>query len=415
MPRRYGILQYKIIMSSPVLWTKDFILACFANFLLYFAFYMLLPTLPIYLIDTFSAQTGLVGMVLSSYIIAALFIRPFSGFMLDTFSRKPLYFISYFLFIAIFAGYLAAGTLLIFTLFRIIHGFTFGMVSVAGSTVVIDVLPSEHRGKGLGYFGITNNLSMAIGPMVGLLIIDITGSFVLIFLLSILSGAVGLVCVYFMKVPIKLKAKRDPISLDRFILFKGLPACFNLLLLGIPYTMMTTYVALYAAELNIGTAKSLFFTCLALGLISSRTFSGAKVDKGMLSQMIALGIIIVTVGFLIFSSLTWLYNLGIPGVKTLFFLSAFILGVGYGTMFPAFNTLFVQLAHNNRRGTAMSTYLTGWDMGTSLGLFIGGIVAQTHGYAENYMLSVILCLLAALFFRKITSPHFHKNKIANVD
>ena len=402
-------------MSSPVLWTKDFILACFANFLLYFAFYILLPTLPIYLIETFNAQTGLVGMVLSSYIIAALFIRPFSGFMLDSFSRKPLYFISYFLFIAIFAGYLAAGTLLIFTLFRIIHGFTFGMVSVAGSTVVIDVLPSERRGKGLGYFGITNNLSMAIGPMVGLLIIDITGSFVLIFLLSILSGAIGLVCVYFMKVPVKFKTKRAPVSLDRFILIQGLPACFNLLLLGIPYAMMTTYVALYAVELDIGSAKSLFFTCLALGLIGSRTFSGAKVDKGMLSQMIVLGIFIVTVGFLMFSSLTWLYNSYVSMVKPLFFLSALILGLGYGTMFPAFTTLFVQLAHNNRRGTAMSTYLTGWDMGTSLGLFIGGIVAQTYGYAENYIFSVILCLFAAVFFRKITNPHFYKNRVVNED
>ncbi|MGE4568639.1 MAG: MFS transporter [Bacteroidales bacterium] len=397
-------------MSS--LWTKNFILACLANFLLYFAFYMLLPTLPLYLIETFQAQPGLVGTVLSSYIAAALIIRPFSGYLLDTFSRKPLYFLSYLFFVAIFAGYLAAGTLLAFTLFRILHGFTFGTVSVAGSTVVIDILPSSRRGEGLGYFGITNNLAMAFGPMAGLLLNDATGSFSAIFLLSIVSGSLGIISVYFLRIEPRPKVKHPPLSLDRFFLLKGIPACINIFLLGMPYAMMTTYVALYAQQLEIG-SPSLFFTLLSAGLIGSRLFSGARVDKGQLTPMILLGISIVAVGYLLFSSLHWQHAADFSLMKPLFFGSAFIFGMGYGTMFPAFTTLFVQLAHNHQRGTAMSTYLTGWDLGTSMGLLAGGFIAQSMGYHVNYLVSVFLCLAAWLLFRFVTGPHFGKNKIAS--
>ncbi len=394
------------------LWTKNFILACLANFLLYFAFYMLLPTLPLYLIETFDARPGLVGTVLSSYIAAALIIRPFSGYLLDSFSRKPLYFLSYLLFVAVFAGYLAAGTLMAFTLYRILHGFTFGTVSVAGATVIIDILPSSRRGEGLGYFGITNNLAMAFGPMAGLMLNDATGSFSAIFLLSLFSGSLGVVCVYLLHIEPRPKVKHARLSLDRFFLLNGIPACINILLLGIPYAMMTTYVALYAQQLGIGSA-GLFFTLLAVGLIGSRLFSGARVDKGQISVMILLGIVIVTGGYMLFASLEGLQNAGFLAVKPLFFGSALIFGIGYGTMFPAFNTLFVQLAHNHQRGTAMSTYLTGWDLGTSIGLLAGGFIAQSFGFHVNYMFSVGLCIGAWLLFRYVTGSHFAKNKVAD--
>ena len=394
------------------LWTKNFILACLANFLLYFAFYMLLPTLPLYLIETFEARPGLVGTVLSSYIAAALIIRPFSGYLLDSFSRKPLYFLSYLLFVAVFAGYLAAGTLMAFTLFRILHGFTFGTVSVAGSTVIIDILPSSRRGEGLGYFGITNNLAMAFGPMAGLLLNDATGSFSAIFLLSIVSGSLGVVCVWLLHIPPRPKVKHAPLSLDRFFLLNGIPACINICLLGIPYAMMTTYVALYAQQLGIG-SPGLFFMLLSVGLIGSRLFSGARVDKGQISVMVLLGIAIVTGGYMLFASLAGLQDAGFGAVNLLFFVSAFIFGIGYGTMFPAFNTLFVQLAQNHQRGTAMSTYLTGWDLGTSMGLLAGGFIAQSFGFHVNYMFSVGLCIGAWLLFRYVTGPHFAKHKVAD--
>ena len=135
-----------------------FILA--ANFLLYFGFWLMMPVLPFYLTEVFGADKFTMGLVLSCYTIAALCIRPFSGYLLDTFARKPLYLVAYFIFTSIFGGYLLAGTLTLFIILRIVHGVSFGMVTVGGNTVVIDIMPSSRRGEGLGYYGLANNIAM---------------------------------------------------------------------------------------------------------------------------------------------------------------------------------------------------------------------------------------------------------------
>ena len=114
-----------------------------ANFMLYFGFWLLIPVLPFYLTEVFEVNNLSVGIILSCYTIAALCIRPFSGYLLDTFARKPLYLIAYFIFTFIFAGYLFSGALSLFILFIVIHGLSFGTVTVSGNTVVIDIMPSS--------------------------------------------------------------------------------------------------------------------------------------------------------------------------------------------------------------------------------------------------------------------------------
>ena len=110
----------------------------------------------------------MIGFILSCYTIAALCIRPFSGYLLDTFARRPLYLLAYSVFMVIFAGYMIASLLSIFIVLRILHGFAFGMVTVSGNTIVIDILPSSRRGEGIGYYGLANNTAMSFGPMTGL-------------------------------------------------------------------------------------------------------------------------------------------------------------------------------------------------------------------------------------------------------
>ena len=94
-----------------------FILA--ANFLLYFGFWLLIPVLPFYLSEVFNAGNSTIGIILSCYTVAALCIRPFSGYFLDSFARKPLYLLAYFIFMTMFAGYIIAGSLTLFILFLI--------------------------------------------------------------------------------------------------------------------------------------------------------------------------------------------------------------------------------------------------------------------------------------------------------
>lgn len=386
-----------------------FILA--ANFLLFFGFWLLMPVLPFYLAEVFQANKATIGVVLSCYTIAALCIRPFSGYLLDTFARKPLYLLAYFIFTAMFAGYLVAGTLTLFILFRIIHGVSFGMVTVGGNTIVIDIMPSSRRGEGLGYYGLANNIAMSIGPMTGLFLHDASVSYPIIFCCSLGSCLIGMLCASAVKTPYKPPVKREPISLDRFILLKGLPAGISLLLLSIPYGMTTNYVAMYAKQIDIQASTGFFFTFMAVGMAVSRLFSGKLVDRGKITQVIAAGLYVVIVSFFLLAACVYIIRWNSDACTVLFFLIALMLGIGFGIMFPAYNTLFVNLAPNSQRGTATSTYLTSWDVGIGIGMLAGGYIAEISTFDKAYLFGACLTIVSTLYFHLKVSPHYHKNKL----
>lgn len=386
-----------------------FILA--ANFLLYFGFWLLIPVLPFYLSEIFNAGNSTIGIILSCYTVAALCIRPFSGYFLDSFARKPLYLLAYFIFMTMFAGYIIAGSLVLFILFRIIHGVSFGMVTVGGNTVVIDIMPSSRRGEGLGYYGLSNNIAMAVGPMSGLFLHDAGMSYTTIFCCSLGSCIAGFICASLVKTPYKPPVKREPISLDRFILLKGIPAGISLLLLSIPYGMTTNYVAMYAKEIGINATTGFFFTFMAVGMAISRIFSGKIVDKGKITQVISAGLYIVVFSFFLLSACVYIINWNSMACGIIFFAVALLLGVGFGIMFPAYNTLFVNLAPNNQRGTATSTYLTSWEVGIGIGMLTGGYIAEVSTFDKAYLFGACLTIISMLYFNGKVTPHYHKNKL----
>lgn len=386
-----------------------FILA--ANFLLYFGFWLLIPVLPFYLSEVFSAGNSTIGIILSCYTVAALCIRPFSGYLLDSFARKPLYLLAYFIFMTMFAGYIIAGSLVLFILFRIIHGVSFGMVTVGGNTVVIDIMPSSRRGEGLGYYGLSNNIAMAVGPMSGLFLHDADMSYTTIFCCSLGSCIAGFICASLVKTPYKPPVKREPISLDRFILLKGIPAGISLLLLSIPYGMTTNYVAMYAREIGINATTGFFFTFMAVGMAISRIFSGKIVDRGKITQVISAGLYIVVFSFFLLSACVYIIEWNSMACNIIFFTVALLLGIGFGIMFPAYNTLFVNLAPNNQRGTATSTYLTSWDVGIGIGMLAGGYIAEVSTFDKAYLFGACLTIVSMLYFNGKVTPHYHKNKL----
>ncbi len=376
-----------------------------------FAFYTLVPTLPFYLQEVFGAGKTTIGIILSIYTVAVLCVRPFAGWIADTFARKPLYIAAYFLFISFFVGYLAAGTLLIFGLLRVMHGIAFGMVTTTGNTLVIDIMPSSRRGEGLGYYGVMNNLAMSVGPMIGLFISH-SGSYNTIFYTALASGGLGLLFASGVKAPRVIpKTSNKGVSLDRFILRKGLPACGAMLPMAIPWGMTMTFIAMHAGEIGLTANTGYFFTVMAVGLIISRIGSGKRVDRGQITQVILQGMLIVFVGILCEAFLAIAATHHITMGYAVYFAAAFFIGFGYGTIFPASNTLFVNLAPNDRRATANATYLTGWDVGIGLGMFFGGRIAQRWGLGAIYWVDIALAIFAILWFALYVTPHFHRNRL----
>ena len=391
--------------------TRDYFFMLTANLLLYFGFWLPVPILPFYLSENYTTSNFLIGFVLSCYTIAALCIRPFSGYLLDALPRKPLYLISFCLFTLVFGGYMIAATLAFFIILRVVHGLAFGVVTVSGNTVVIDIMPSSRRGEGLGYYGLTNNIGMAIGPTVGLFMHDAGIPFSHIFACGLGVCFLGFIFASFVNTPYRPPVKKEPLSLDRFVLIKGIPPGVVLLMLSVPFGITSNFVAIYAQQIGITGHAGLFFTFMAVGMAVSRIFGGKWVDRGKITEVISVGLYIVVLAFFLLAacSLTsqWDHTLTL----ILFFSIAFLLGVGFGMMFPAFNTLFVNLAPNSMRGTAVSTYLTSWDIGIGIGMLGGGFIADICNFGIAFLFGASLTVISLFYFRMKVAAFYNKNKM----
>ena len=372
--------------------------------MMFFSFYFLVPILPIYLDEVFFASKSAIGAILSLYALTALLIRPFSGFIVDSFSRKAVLMICYFGFFAFFAGYMVAGTLLLFTIVRSLHGFTFGAVSVASTTMAIDVMPAQKRGSGIAYYGVANNLAMSVGPMSTMYLHQHNVSYDMTFMIALLVCGLGFVAVSFIKAPQKEQQKNKlPLSLDRFWLKKAWPESFNLVFVSFSYGLLTTYLAIYGKEeLGIESGSGTFFLLFAVGIIISRLAASHWINRGFVTVNITVGTIILTVGYAIFTICTSPVG---------YYSSALIIGLGQGMFLPACQTIFINLAPNSQRGTANSTYLTSWDIGAGIGITVGGAIVDHFGYTTAFASASVSVAIALLLFSLFTARHFHSHRL----
>ncbi len=391
----------KILTKNSNLWTSNFVFACLANFLMGFSFYLLMPTLPFYLSEQFHVDNSTIGLVVSCYVIAALIIRPFSGYLVDSFPRKWVYMISFLCFVGFSFGYLIAGTILFLVVLRFLHGLTWGVITTAGNTLAIDIMPAEKRGQGIGFYGLSLNIAMAVGPVAGIFLYQ-HYNFTMLFYSAIATGLLGMILAQFIHAPVKPRVKHHTaLSLDRFLLVKGIPVGINLLLITISYGMALSFAAMYGKETRADN-PGLFYVLLAIGIGVARAISGKMIDGGQINKACLIGLILLTTGLSAFSLLT------IPAV---YYMSALVIGIGYGISFPAFQTIFIDMANHNQRGTANSTYYTAFDIGVGSGMLLAGKIAAVASLSAAFGFSAIACLLAILFYVKISAASYQKHKL----
>ena len=397
------------------LWNSNYIKVMAANFSLFFAFYVLTPLLPLYLSETFGATKDMIGLVLSGYTITALLVRPFSGFMVDSFPRKTVLLVCFVAFAIFFGGYLAASSLLLFTIVRTLHGGPFGALTVANSTVAIDVLPSSRRNEGIGYYGLSNNLAMAIAPTVGIFIYQQTQSFDVLFWIALIVAFLGLVVDSTVRLEQKdcsssklnkLHSKFFPLSLDRFFLVRGWVLGANMVFFGFSFGVLSNYLAIYGKEqLGITGGTGTYFMLCSIGLILSRLQGGKALRQGRLTHNASEGMLISLVGYTIFILMpTVSQQLNLQSVLLIdigYYGSALLIGLGNGHMWPAFQNMMISMAHHNERGTANSTILISWDIGVGLGILLGGVIAEHLGYGMAFWtVAAVNATGVALYFVK---------------
>lgn len=385
------------------LWNVNYCKVMAANFSLFFAFYVLTPLLPLYLSEHFGATKDVIGLVLSGYTATALIFRPFSGCLVDSFPRKKVLMVCFAAFAVFFAGYLAASTLLLFAVVRTLHGGPFGALTVANSTVAIDVLPASRRTEGIGYYGLSNNLAMAIAPTVGIFIYKYTASFELLFWIALIVACGGMAVDATVRTGDEVRGARFEMCLDRFFLVRGWLLGLNMVAFGFCFGVLSNYLAIYMKEVRgITGGTGTYFMLCSVGLILSRLQGGRALREGKLTHNAAEGMLISLVGYALFVM--------IPNAVG-YYASALLIGLGNGHMWPAFQNMTINVASNNQRGTANSTILVSWDVGSGLGILLGGVVSEHLGYTAAFWVVVAVNAIGVLTYFAVTRRFFLKRNL----
>jgi MFS family permease len=382
--------------TSDTFWTQNFVFISVANLLMSIAFYFLIPTLPVYLEMDLGVSRGYVGLVLAAYTIAALLIRPLTGMAVDRKGRKMIYLISFLLFSLLFSVYVAATTLAIMIAVRVFHGFAWGISSTAGSTLVVDIIPPSRRGEGLGVFGLSMTIAMAIGPMLGLWLSS-GGNYPRLFIGASLLSLAGFILLLMVKYPRYTPPVRpEGLWWKRLIEPTSLPASLNYLIVMVSYGGMLSFISIYAREIGIET-PGFFFLVYAIGIAISRLFAGRLFDRHGPFWIAVAGLSLLTAGFPILAFIKSHEG---------FFISAFILGFGSGIIMPTFQAMVNNLAGPQHRGAANSTLFTALDLGIGLGMIGMGVSSAWIGLTSSFIACSLLNLGALLFFILYTQKHY---------
>jgi MFS family permease len=397
-------------MNKPKLWTKDFINISLSNFFLFLTFYILLVTLPIYALQEFDSNASQAGLMTTVFLLSAIISRPLAGQWLERGSNKKVLLTALIIFAAASLLYFFPNTVTGFLIIRLLHGVGFGMATTAVGAIVADLIPGSRRGEGMGYFVMSTNLAMVLGPFIGLTAIQQWGAKTM-FILSVIVAAGALITGLTVKLSKTDETKKQVIvpafSIKNFIE----PSAVSIAIVGgflaIVYSALLSFVSVYANEIHVSEVSSLFFVVYAIILLMSRPFTGKWIDQYGPNVIVFPSIILFAIGMFVLSQ---------SGGAVTFLVSAGMIGLGWGTLFPTFQTIAIQNAAPRKRGLATATFLSIYDIGIALGSFLLGLIAAKMDFSSLYFLCSFYILIGAVlyYFMQVRKPEMKRQRYLNV-
>jgi MFS family permease len=352
--------------------TRDFILVFLAQLTFIIVCHILIPTLPIYL-SRLGAKETEIGVLIGSFAVSSLVLRPFVGRGLVRIPEKRFMAIGAFLFVLTSFAYLFALPFWPFLAVRIFQGMGLAFFNTAAFTLIANISPEIHRGQSLSYFFLAQNISLAVAPTVGMLIIN-QFSFKLLFLVCL---GVSLISLF---VTSRLAGRPLPAleeaSREESFLFnwKALPTSIMSFCFYFIWGGLTAFFPLYAIDKGVAN-PGLFFTALSVFLIISRTLGGKILDLYSRES-----VILYFFSLCILSVVVLAFSASLP----MFVLSGVIWGIGAGLFNPAIMAYTLDRS-GSARGPAMGTYTAFSDLGMSLGPVVMGVIIPLAGYPVMFL------------------------------
>lgn len=378
------------------IWNRNFLLILIVNAMTGIASQMVTPLVSKYAISI-GAPLTIAAAIASLMSISSLLCRPVSGAVTDMVNRKHLMMVASAVTALSVAGYSLASNVSVLVIMRTIHGISFSFMTVASMAFAAMYLPENKLGEGLGYLALGNILVQAVGPSLGLWLVD-NVSYTACFIASAGFSLLGVIALSF--VPYRKPAtivtdtnefapvKKRRFSLDSLIAKELIMYTVLIALFSCGNGLISTYLALVGDERGIENI-AVFFTAYSLVLILVRPVSGKIFDKKGLSVILYPAYILFAIGMALIGAATKLWMIIVAGVLK-------SLGQGAGT--PSIQAFCVKALGRERAGVASSTCLIGQDIGNAVAPIVGGFVAERFGYAPMFygyavLLAVFGCLL----------------------
>lgn len=379
--------------SDSVLWSRQFITKISANFLITVSLYFLLPLIPVYISERFTDDETLIGLILALFTVSATIIRPITGHFLDTLERKRVGFSGFILFSFTSLCYMVTDSLTAVALFWLLQGLAWGIANTSAAVLIVDIVPESRRGEGIGIWGMTLSLSMALGPLIGLRIEKYLG-YTGLFTTSAILGLVAAYLILRLKVPYEIKKKK--FNLKELLEPSAFPIALNIILITSTYGSMLVFTGLYFRSLNMNGA-GLFFFIFASSIILTRLLTGRIFDKRGPGIILKAGFTVLIAGLVTFS---------FPVNFSVVIFSSTLLGTGFGLLLPTFQVMANNIAIPEKRGAANSTFFTAFDMGVGLGVVATGIFSKYFGYQVTYRIFAVTIVLSLVLYFTYTSKHY---------
>ena len=368
--------------------SRNFVCICLANFLYFGSFYLLLPTLPQY-VAGLGGTAGQIGLVMGAMTLTSVIVRPYCAKLADDHGRKLLMLAGVACFAALFWGYELVATVSPLYLVRIAHGVAHGCYLAASYSYVADLAPAHRRGEVMGIYAASNVLSMAIFPAVGTTIIGYTGSFIILFNCSMVSGAIAFASIVFLGETKPSGQRPKPTSLA--IIARQRPvilASLTLFACAAAYGAVNTFLPVYAPQRGLANF-GVFFSVYAVSTLISRVLTGTLSDRIGRRRVIIpfLGLLVVAVFLLpLLDSMALLVLIGV------------LFGLGFGAVMPTLNALVVDDTLPKDRGSALAFFTSFMDIGITFGSVILGFVGEFWGYATMFSVGGLIVLGGFVMF-----------------
>ncbi|HCA5285653.1 TPA: MFS transporter [Acinetobacter nosocomialis] len=384
-------------VAKEKLWNRSFILCVLNNLFLFIYYYALLTILPLYILKELSGSISQAGLALTLFLISSIAIRPFAGLIIDRVGQKNALRASALLFAFLAFGYLWANQLWVLLFIRFVHGIWFSILTTVTVPIVNEFIPEQRKGEGMGYFVMSTNLAVVFGPMIALAIVRYT-SFYNLFILLTLIVCLGIVFCFLIPVsslkdkPL-VKAKRS-ITLNDIIERRVVPIGVIALFIAMAYSSIMSFISIYSETKNLLTATSIFFIIFAISMIIARPWVGYSYDKRGANSVVYPSFILFAIGLFVVSQMQTQWE---------YWFAAALIGAGYGSLFPIFQTMAIQTVEKNRIGYAVSTFFTLFDLGMAIGSVLVGFIIAQIGYEKTYQLCAWVTIITLFLYRWLCS------------